>query len=414
MMRKTGTILAGACASALVAGIALAQGGGGEATTAVYWMTADTMSGMGGMMGRSTGSMLGQMMRGGGMGGGTAKILRLQLGSTRRANGAPEAEHLPPAALLAGQSLPLVTPEQARATPEAGPTDWTQKMERPKGRILIYWGCGEHARPGQPYVIDFESLSQGRMPPAFANLMAARNAALPPSPDRSATYGEWPNRRSSTRINGGASLVGEHVVRGNYTPDIRFTVAPGQDFLAPVALTANTAAPSGAVPLVWQPISGARGWLLTAMGGGQSGDLVIWTSSEVQAMAMGMDHMSDGEIARLVQQRVLLPGAADRCTVPAEVAHAGRGAMLTVTAFGGEHNFSSPVRPARAPASWRPDWLVKLRVKASYMGLLGMDMSQMGMGGDERSGRDQNGDGQPQPKKKKSIFDRALGGVIPH
>jgi hypothetical protein len=308
-----------------------------------------------------------------------------------------------------------VTPEQARAAPE-GPTEWTRNMERPKGRILIYWGCGEHARPGQPYVIDFESLSQGRLPPAFANLMAMRGS-LPPSPERFATYGEWPNHRSSTRIQPGASLVGEHVVRGNYTPDIRFTLGPSQDFLAAVNLTSNTAAPSGAVPLVWQPVSGARGWLVTSMGGGgQGGDMVLWTSSETQAMAMGMDHMSDAEIARLVQQRVLLPGSADRCTVPAEVAHAGRGSMLTVTAFGGEHNFSNPARPARAPAGWRPDWIVKLRLKSTYMGLLGMSMSEMGMGGDDDRGGNQNGDpNQPQgKKKKKSIFDRALGGVIPH
>jgi hypothetical protein len=338
--------------------------------------------------------------------GGTARTLRLQLGSSRRAP-APQAEHLPPPGLQAGQSLPLVTPETARAVEEA-PTTWPRTMERPKGRILIYWGCGEHARPGQPVVIDFESISQGRLPPAFANL-AAMHGAMPPSPSRFATYGDWPNQRNSTRIQPNGSLVGEHVVRGNYTPDIRFTVAPNQDFLAPVALTSSAAAPSGAVPLVWQPVAGARGWLATAMGAGQGGDMVMWTSSETQAMAMGMDHMSDGEIARLVQQRVLLPGSADRCTVPTEVAHGGRGGMLTLTAFGGESNFSSPMRPARAPAGWRPDWVVKLRTKSSYMGLLGVDMPQMA--GDEGRG-DQNGN--PAPKKKKSLFDRAIGGMIPH
>jgi hypothetical protein len=410
-MRKSGLIFAGAAALALAGGVALAQQGGGGEGAAVYWMTADTVSGMRGMMGRGAGSMIGAMMRGGGMGGGTARTLRLQLGTNRRPTGAPEAEHLPPADLQAGQSLPLVTPEQARPTTDSSPTEWTRNMERPKGRILIYWGCGEHARPGQPVVIDFESLSQGRLPPAFANLMAARAGAMPPSPERFATYGEWPNRRSSTRINAGASLVGEHVVRGNYTPDIRFTVSVNQDFLAPVSLTSNSAAPSGAVPLVWQPIAGAKGWLVGSMGGGTGGDMVFWSSSETQAMAMGLDHMSDGEIARLVQQRVLLPGSADRCTVPAEVARAGQGAMLTVTAFGGEANFSSPVRPARAPAGWHPDWTVKLRTKSSYMGLLGMNMSDMG---GREEGQGNGDDGQPKPKKKKSIFDKALGGMIPH
>jgi hypothetical protein len=405
-MRKSGMIVAGAGVVALAGAAAFAQPGGGEAT-AVYWMTADTMSGMGGMMGRGAGSMIGAMMRGGSMSG-TARTLRLQLGSSRRAAGVPQAEHLPPAGLQAGQSLPLVSPEAARAVEEA-PTAWPKNMERPKGRILIYWGCGEHARPGQPVVIDFESVSQGRLPPAFANLATMRSA-MPPSPSRFATYGDWPNQRNSTRIQPGGSLVGEHVVRGNYTPDIRFTVAPNQDFLAPVTLTSTVAAPSGAVPLVWQPVGGARGWLATAMGAGAGGDMVMWTSSETQAMAMGMDHMSDGEIARLVQQRVLMPGSADRCTVPTEVAHGGRGAMLTLTAFGGESNFSNPVRPARAPAGWHPDWVVKLRTKSTYMGLLGVDMPQMA--GEERGGG-QNGN-PPAPKKKKSLFDRAIGGMIPH
>jgi hypothetical protein len=406
-MRKIGTILAGACAFALGGGALWAQQGGGEAATAVYWMTADTMSGMGGMMGQSRGAMLGQLMRGRGMGGGTARTLRLQLGSTRRAAGAPAAEHLPPPGLQAGQSLPLVTPQAARPEP-ASPGDWSGKMERPKGRILIYWGCGEHARPGQPAVIDFESLSQGRMPPAFANLNAVRGARTF-SPERFATYGEWPNQRSSTNIPAGASLIGEHVVRGNYTPDIRFSVAPGQDFLAPVTLTSQSAAASGAVPLAWQPIANARGWVATVMGAAGGGDMVIWTSSDTQAMAMGMDHMSDADIARLVQQRVLLPGTADRCTIPAEVARGAQGTMLTLIAFGGEHVFSNPVRPARAAAGWRPDWLVRLRIKSMYMGILGMEMPDMGGGA-------QGGDpSQPQQKKKKkSIFDKALGGMIPH
>lgn len=410
-MRKTGLILAGAGVFALAGAAAVwAQPGGGEAT-AVYWMTADTMSGMGGMMGMSRGAMLGQMMRGRGMGGGTARTLRLQLGSNRRPAGPPSAEHVPPAGLQAGPALPLVTPEQARPATESGPTDWTGKMERPKGRILIYWGCGDHARPGQPVVIDFESLSQGRLPPAFANLMAMRGA-LPPSPERFATYGEWPNARSSERIPAGGSLVGEHLVRGNYSPDIRFTLGPNQDFMPPVTLTANAAGPGGAMPLAWQPIAQSRGWLLTVMGGGGNGDMVLWTSSETQAMAMGLDHLSDAELARLVQQRVLLPGGADRCTVPAEVAGGGRGAMLTVTAFGGEHVVTNPLRPARAGPGWRPDWLVRLRLKSSYMGILGMAMPEMG--GEDGARGEGNGPNPPQPKKKKSIFDRALGGMIPH
>src|SRR4051812_19932239 len=120
-MRKSRAIVAGAGALLLAGGGAVfAQPGGGEAT-AVYWMTADTMSGMGGMMGMSRGAMLGQMMRGRGMGGGTARTLRLQLGSARRPAGPPSAEHVPPAGLQAGAGLPLATPPPAAPAPGPGP-----------------------------------------------------------------------------------------------------------------------------------------------------------------------------------------------------------------------------------------------------------------------------------------------------
>jgi hypothetical protein len=410
-MKKAVMMLAGAGVIALAGG-ALAQGGAGSGT-AVYWMTADTTSGMAAMMGggRPSGrAMMGAMFgRGGGMDmNGYAKTLHLQLGGTVRPAD-PSAEHDPPAGLGAGPSLPLVTPREVQTT-EAPSNGMPSNMERPRGRILIYWGCGEHARPGQPVVIDFSTIQAGQIPPAFA---AAMNVAReqPPSQGRFPTYGEWPNQKSQARVPQTGSLVGDHVIRGNYSPEIRFTLAQNQDFLAPVTLVSNSAAPSGAVPVMWQPVPGARAWFASAMGGGQSGDMVMWTSSETQAMPM-MDYMPDGEIARLIQQHVLMPAPTDRCTVPAEVARAGQGMMYMLTAFGGEANFSHPLRPARPPAGWHPDWLVKLRIKSNYMGLLGMNMPSMG---DREQAQDQSGDNPPpgQKKKKKGLMG-GIGGLIPH
>ncbi|MEA3002625.1 MAG: hypothetical protein QOH81_1413 [Sphingomonadales bacterium] len=417
-MKKAVLILAGGSAGVValaLAGGALAQGGAGGGT-AVYWMTADTMSGMAGMMGGggrpSGGAMLGAMFgRGGGMGGGYVKNLHLQLGGNARPAGEPNAEHLPPAGLGAGPTLPLVTPREVRATEEPTTPGMPPHMERPRGRMLIYWGCGEHARPGQPVVIDFATMTAGRIPPAFATMNVGRET--PPSSSRFPTYGEWPNQRSQTRVPQSASLVGAHVVHGNYSPEIRFSMAPGQDFLAPVTLVSNSPAPTGAVPVAWQPVPGARAWYATAMGAGQNGDFVMWSSSEVQAMPM-IDYLPDGEIARLVQQRVLMPAPTDHCTVPAEVARAAGQGMFTLTALGGEANFSHPVRPARAPASWRPDWLVKFRVKSAYMGLLGMTMPGMD-GRDEEQGQNQGDQGQGQDgKKKKKGLLKGLGGILGH
>src|SRR3546814_14080993 len=38
-------------------------------------------------------------------------------------------------------------------------------FERPKGRMLLFWGCGAKPGPGQPVVIDFSKLAAGQMPP---------------------------------------------------------------------------------------------------------------------------------------------------------------------------------------------------------------------------------------------------------
>ena len=148
------------------------------------------------------------------------------------------------------------------------------------------------------------------------------------------------------------------------------------------------------------------------MGAAQNGDMVMWSSTETQAMAwaVAMDHLSDAEIQRLVGQKVLLPGSADRCTVPAEVARAAPQSMLSLIALGGESNLAQP-KPAGAAASWKPEWTVKLRTKSTYAGLLGMDMAEM-MG---NRGGDENGQAQgdqQQPKKSKNPLKRGLKRVL--
>jgi hypothetical protein len=401
-MRKI--IWAGAGPLALAVGAAaFAQARGGPA---VYWMSADTVSGFAAMAGGggrpSAGSMMGAMLGGGRASRSSyAHNLTLQLGSPRRATGAPSAEHVPPPGLQAGQVLPLLTPQSAPRA--AGPAQPWGQMERPKGRMLIYWGCGEHARPGQPAVIDFASMAAGRIPPAFANM--APKPMVPPSAATSATYGEWPNERTDTRVPAGGSLVGEHVVRGNYSPEMRFALGAGQDFLAPVTLTSNSAGPSGSIPLVWRPVPGARAWFGSVMGSGQNGDFIVWTSSEAQAAMMAVDYLAEADVARLIQSRVLMPATADRCTVPAEVARAAPQSMLILTAFGGESNFAQP-RPAAAPRAWRPEWTVKLRTKSTHMGMLGMTMPGMG---DDEDASDQS---QERPRTKKEKLRKGLGKIL--
>lgn len=404
------TKFAGASALALtIVGTAAAQPR--PAGTVEYWMSAETVSGFGAQAqaARGRGGMMAAMMSSrAGSGPAYTRNLMLQLGSPRRPAGAPSAEHLPPGALGAGPSLPLVSPERAPVTPAERPNNWGQGDGGAQGRIVFYWGCGERARAGQPFEIDLSRLSRGQVPPQMANL--PWRAMTPPSAGGFTTYGEWPNPRARTQIPATGSLLGEHFVRGNYAPDIRFTLAQGQDFLAPIRLTSNTAAASGAVPVAWQAVPGATGYILMATGARSDGTIVIWTSSEVQVGQMGtIDYLSEAEAARLVQQRVLLSPQTTQCTVPAEVATSVQSASLMMTAFGGEADFSYPARPARAPRGWAPEWTVKLRTRSAYMGLLGTDMEAMMRGEDSSESRPTR----EQPRRRRSLGeslrDRLLG-----
>jgi hypothetical protein len=139
---------------------------------AQYWMSVETSAGMsmpgmgaaGGMMGGMTGSQA--------QGG---RRMLLQLGSQNGAD-APRAGHDIPPGMDMGPMLPLVTP--ARPKPEPRERGEMGQYERPKGRMLIYWGCGEATRPGQPVVIDFAKVADGQTPPN----MVARQVRQPDPP----------------------------------------------------------------------------------------------------------------------------------------------------------------------------------------------------------------------------------------
>jgi hypothetical protein len=396
MKMKMTAIASGCAAFALIA-----FGGAGAQTrsggTVDYWMSAETMSGMGGMgsQGADAGAMMRNMMSGGASADtASTRALRLQIGSPRRPAAAPAAEHLPPQALGTGPSLPLETrPPSASEPGQFGDL---------RGRIQIYWGCGDRVRTGQPFEIDLSRIAAGQAP-ALAGLPF--QPMNPPSPGRFPVYGEWPNSRGrATRIPGNGSLVGDHVVRGNYTPDIRFTLAQGQDFMAPLAVTTNQAAASGAVPIAWRPVPDARGYFLVTTGARADGTIIFWSSSEVQFSHIALDYLSEGEVARLIRERVVLSPQTTRCTVPAEVARAVEANGLQVIAFGPEANFSYPARPANAPRGWTPDWTVKLRTRSAHVGILGMDMAAMMGGEDSSSGRPTHGR-QEQPRRRRSIGD---------
>jgi hypothetical protein len=337
-----------------------------------YWMSVETAAGMTvpGMGG--LGGFMAGMMGGPAQGG---NRITLQLGSQRSSADSPRADHLIPSGMQMGPSLPLVTPREAPR--ERGERDLPEGMEQPKGRMLIYWGCGESTRAGQPVVIDFARIGQGQTPP---NMVSRRvSMPSPPSPSRARTYGDWPNQQDAKAVPAGASLRGEHQIKGNYTPDIQFSLGDGQDFMARAEL-ATSARGAGATHVTWNAIPNATGYFATAMGG-DGNDMVFWSSSEVQEMGGAlMDFVPPAEVARLVRERVVLAPAVTECTVPAEVVkRAGGAPIFNFIAYGPEANFVHPPRPKDPKQPWEQLWAVKVRYKSTATTLLG-DAA----GGDER------------------------------
>jgi len=436
-------ILAGVSAAALAAGAVQAQPKPAPVKqvvtgpVAVYWMSAQTSTGFGaglmsgggqgaGRPGRpSMGSALGMMMGGGLGGGGPQKSLILQLGSSRRpAGGEPQADHMPPQGLGAGPDLPLLTPRAQPAQRVEEAPAMPREYQKPRGRMLIFWGCGERARPNQPVVIDFAQMADGKIPEGLAAMSRGLGVTpmQPPSPSRNTTYGEWPNERARTSVPGSASLVGEHLVRGTYTPDIRFNLAPNQDFLGPLQLTTNSVGPTGSALLGWNLLPGSQGFLATAIGGGEGGGpggggsdtIVIWTSSEVQASAFSLpDYLTPADLARLVANHALMSPQTTTCTIPREVVQAAPHALVQLVAYGAETNLSYPPRPADPRTPWNIDWTVKVRYKSQTGGILGMTMPGAGGRspyGDDGEGMGRNGPAQPGARKPPGL--PGLGGAI--
>jgi hypothetical protein len=273
--------------------------------------------------------------------------------------------------------------------------------------MLIFWGCGPHAGPGQPYVIDFAQIGQGGAA-QFAALTQglAVTPMQPPSPSRNTTYGEWPNRLSTTTVPPEGSLQGDHVIHGNYSPEIKFSLAANQDFLPPFQLTTNAKNPSGSATLAWRPVDGALAYFANMVGAKAGGEMVMWTSAQSQTSAFSLpDYLSDREIRRLTDSQALMPASQTSCEIPQEaVAAAGGGAFFRLAAYGGETNIAYPPRPP-APQPWNIAWEVKVRYSSTTGGILGVDMSR---GQGARPGQPQ----QPPPRRPNPF--NPIGSLIPH
>jgi hypothetical protein len=242
--------------------------------------------------------------------------------------------------------------------------------QRPRGRMLIYWGCGEHAQG--PITIDFAKIGPGQPVPNLP--MIAASPGRPPGPGRYATYGQWPNEQARTTVPANGSLVGDHTIKGNYSPDIHFALGPNQDFLAPLQIVSRDPTPMGGTRVAWQAVAGATGyyaWLFGAQDRGET--VVVWSSGNAANMLGSLtDYLPPSEVRRLVAQGAVMSPETTSCVVPSEVIKASPFGMLQMIAYGEETDFADPPRPRAANAPWNLRWTVKVRRKSTTSAMLGM------------------------------------------
>ncbi|WEK41702.1 MAG: hypothetical protein P0Y64_09740 [Candidatus Sphingomonas colombiensis] len=381
------TVAAGAAA------ITFHQGGDAQSSTSPTARYIMDVSTDGGMMGNPMAAMLGG-------GGGTRHSLRLRLGSSLAPNGGnPVADHFMPAVANLGPSVRLVSPERAAGQ------DMPAEFRRPKGRLLIYWGCGAQAGPGQPVVIDFAKVAAGQFPPGLFSVSVP--AERGPEPGSSRSYGDWPNakdRKSAARV---GSIIGEHRIAGNYSPEIKFALA--QDFM-PALSARSTPLPGGATTMSWAPIAGATGYYAWAMGGKSMGqddaDMVWWTSASAKEFGGGLsDWLAPATVTRLIGQKIVMPPSQTSCAIPAQVKEASGGMLMSMLyAYGPEQNFAYPPRPADPRAVWHPEWTARVRYRSMTMLMPGMPAMNGAMESD--------GDDQGSKKRCKPGLGGMLGGML--
>lgn len=339
---------------------------------ATYTIEATTTTGMGAMGGAG---MLQMLMGGRPAIGAPSRQLELRLQSPQTA-ASPAAEHRIPAALAMGAALPLTSVAEGPGQPQR---EWKEEdIPEGKGRLLIFRGCAESAGAGQPEIISLQGLTREQRRQALSGLKRLGTATGP-----TGTSGRWPSGEEAPAVPPQASLVGNHVVAGNYAPEIRFQVGSAHDFLAPVKLTSTPA--GGAQRLSWPAIPTALGYQATATGmGRQEGDIVMWTSSELPMADSGVpEALRAPEAARLVQRGVLLAPERTTCAVSAQAMAAMGAAMVTFTAYGDTLLLSSP--------QGSPAWRLSLERRSTATRLLGEGMERLDPG---------SGEGQEAPAPK--------------
>jgi hypothetical protein len=313
---------------------------------------------------------------------GPKKSLLLQLNAPGTPPAAPEADHVIPPEMDMGKTLPLLIPE--REKPARSVEAPERKMEKPKVRMLFYWGCSEAVRPGQPKVLDTEKMSMAD----FGKAMSGRSGSMqhPPSQRTGWAYSEWPNQKDHQDVLKNSSLVGEHLVHGNYAPDIRFDVGERHDFMATVVFTDVKGGMGDSIAFEWKKIPTAIGYFAMAFARSEkTGEMIIWSSSDAQDPGYGlMSYLSPADVSRFIREKVVMGPQVTTCSIPKGIFKDASGAALQFIGYGDELNIAYPPKPKNTKIPHEYIWVVKLRNKSTGMLPLGQGEMKEGRRTKER------------------------------
>jgi hypothetical protein len=367
-------------------------------STTVPGMSSEEMSGFGGMiMGKIAGI-------------GPKRSLILQLNSPKTPPSDPEATHDIPPGQQMGRTLPLLIPERSKPVREEEAEE--PKYEKPKVRMLIYWGCGETVRSGQPKVLDTEKMSMVE----FGKAMSGRTGSLqyPPSQRSGWAYAEWPNKKNSQEVPKDSSLQGNHVIHGNYSPDITFAVDERHDFMAPVEFTTVTGGLADSITFQWKKIPAAIGYFAMAIGHNEkTGETIIWSTSEVQEPGYGLlSYLSPADVNRFLKEKVVMGPDTTSCAIPKGIFKDTGGSALQFIGYGDELNIAHPPKPKDPKIPHEYIWAMKLRNKSTGMLPLGQDerREERRTKGQEQEQLPADADRQGEAfEKKKGTLDKVRG-----
>ena len=391
------------------------------------WIDVATFSGFGigamgagggsgqGMMGMTMGALMGgpaqQAEFGNTETGAAGRWMDVTLYTSRNPNLQLATQSVPPATGLA-PSLKLMAPERPKPVPrgeDEAPTEFN--YEPPKGKLLLYWGCSETVRPGQPKLVDLQTATMAEFAKFFESRRSTTRGA-----HAAAGRPVWPSRDDKRVFPAGASIAGPHAYQGDGVPEsFKFSIPAAQDIMP--ALQLKQSEQPAFVRLDWNAIPAARAYFLGSMGAreGEQNTIVIWTSSELPDSGFGLfDYQTNSAIDGWLKDKVLLPPSTTTCAIPKEAAGQG---MLRAIAYGSELNMAYPPRPTDPAVAWEPEWNVKIRVKSLTTTMFGMPEGAMpgAEGMMDAPPPDASQEPPAEPKKKKKwnpleVLKDAVGG----